>query len=56
MLKKLGKPKKTNITGYLAIDLIDELENLANNLNVSRNSLFEEAILDLLKKKKATTA
>lgn len=50
---KLRKPKKTNITGYLAIPIIDELEELALVQNVSRNSLFEEAILDLLKKYKA---
>lgn len=47
------KPKihKTNITGYLAINIIDLLEAAANNEGVSRNSLFEEAILDLLRKK-----
>lgn len=54
--KELRRPKKTNITGYLAIDVINKLEDLAFSLNVSRNSLFEEAILDLLKKKKASAA
>lgn len=47
------KPKvhKTNITGYLATNIIDLLETAANDEGVSRNSLFEEAILDLLRKK-----
>lgn len=56
MSKELRRPRKTNITGYLAIDVINKLEDLAFSLNVSRNSLFEEAILDLLKKKKANVA
>ena len=42
---------KTNITGYLEISVIAALEELSAELNTSRNSLFEEAILDLLKKK-----
>lgn len=46
-----SKIYKTNITGYLSIDIINLLETLASDLNVSRNSLFEEAILDLLRKK-----
>ena len=45
------KVHKTNITGYLAIDIIDELESLAKDENTSKNSLFEEAVLDLLKKR-----
>jgi len=45
------KVHKTNITGYLSIDIIDELESLAKDENTSRNSLFEEAVLDLLKKR-----
>ena len=45
------KVHKTNVTGYLSIDIIDELESLAKEENVSRNNLFEEAILDLLKKR-----
>jgi predicted transcriptional regulator len=50
VLKK-QKVHKTNITGYLSIDIIDELESLAKDLKTSRNCLFEEAVLDLLKKK-----
>ena len=46
------KSYKTNITGYLSILVIDELDSLAKELDVSRNNLFEEAILDLLVKKK----
>jgi predicted transcriptional regulator len=42
------KKYKTNITGYLAIEVIDRLEQLAKVKNVSRNCLFEEAILDFL--------
>lgn len=45
------KVHKTNITGYLAIDIIDELEKLAKDEDTSRNSLFEEAVLDLLRKR-----
>ena len=45
------KVHKTNITGYLSIKIIDELEVLAKVEGVSRNNLFEEAILDLLRKK-----
>lgn len=48
---KKQKVHKTNITGYLSIDIIDELESLAKDLKTSRNCLFEEAVLDLLKKK-----
>lgn len=50
-MNKDPKIHKTNITGYLAIDVIDELESLAKDENTSRNSLFEEAVLDLLKKR-----
>ncbi len=45
------KVHKTNITGYLSFKIIDELEALAKDEGVSRNNLFEEAILDLLKKR-----
>ncbi len=45
------KVHKTNITGYLSIKIIDELEALAKDEGVSRNNLFEEAILDLLRKR-----
>ena len=41
-----------NITGYLSITVIDELDSLVKDLGVSRNSLLEEAVLDLLAKKK----
>lgn len=50
-MNKDPKIHKTNVTGYLAIDVIDALELLAKDENTSRNSLFEEAVLDLLKKK-----
>ena len=51
---KIQKPHKTNITGYLSIDMIDELEALAKDEKVSRNRLFEEAISDLFKKRGIT--
>lgn len=46
------KSYKINITGYLSIIVIDELDSLVKDLGVSRNSLLEEAVLDLLAKKK----
>jgi len=44
------KDYKTNVTGYLSVTYIDRLENLAKELDRSRNSVIEEALLDLLKK------
>ena len=46
------KDYKTNVTGYLSVTYIDRLENLAKDLDRSRNSVIEEALLDLLKKYK----
>jgi len=49
----LTKDRKTNITGYLSIKVIEALETLARESKLSRNNLLEEAILDFLEKKKA---
>lgn len=45
------KVHKSNVTAYLSIDVIDKLDDLAKVEKCSRNNLFEEAILDFLKKK-----
>ena len=55
-MKHCEKVHKTNITGYLAIDIIDSLETMAKDLNTTRNKLFEEAVLDLLRKRGRLTA
>lgn len=46
------KDHKVNITGYLSIVKIDMLDGLAEATNCSRNNLIEEAVTDLLEKKK----
>lgn len=48
----LTKDRKTNITGYLSIKVIEALESLARDSKSSRNNLLEEAILDFLEKRK----
>lgn len=42
------KVYKTNITGYLSIDVIERLTQLARDKNISRNLLFEKAVTDYL--------
>lgn len=43
---------KTTISLYIDIEAIKELDELSNRLDVSRNSLLEEAVSDLIVKKK----
>ena len=47
-----SRSRKVNVTGYLSINVIDILDDLAKANNCSRNTLLEEAIDDFLIKKK----
>lgn len=48
-----NKIRKTNTTAYLPLDVLDCLDELKEFEDVSRNSLFEEAVYDLFEKRKS---
>ena len=52
----LNRTHKVNITGYLSLEAIEMLDELAKARRCSRNMLLEEAISDFLIKKKREIA